>query len=942
MADRSVRVVLSAQIADFQAKMGQAASAADGFAKRLDANRASADVLANGLLTIGTVAAVGLGFAVKASADFEQAMSNVKAAGQDAAGNFDALRAAAVEMGAQTAFSATEAASGIENLMKAGVSAEDVLGGGLSGALDLAAAGSLGVGEAAEIAATALTQFGLAGADVPHVADLLAAGAGKAQGEVADLGAALKQSGLVASQFGLSIEETVGGLSAFAAAGLLGSDAGTSLKTMLQRLAVQTPAAAKEMERLGISAYDASGNFVGLEGLAGQLKTSMSGLTPEARNAAMAIIFGSDAVRAANVLYENGAAGIAEWTAKVNDQGFAAETAATKLDNLKGDLEALGGAFESVLIDGGSGANEALRGLVQGATDAVNVIGSLPAPVLQVGAALTGLVAVGGLAAGGLLKAYTTARDLHTAFRDIVPVGSALEGKLKAIGVGAAVASAGLVAIAAGTKSVQADIARSLPPLGDLELALEKLGEGSGSVADLDANFKGLEGRAGSLGEAMEFMAARTGDSVSGFTKARDGVDGLASGLLGAKSDVEGATEAFGRLDAALVAMEPEAAAEAFAEIAAQADELGVPMDVLVELFPQYAAALQEAADASGQGVTAAEALAGAYDEQAVAAEAAESAVRDLADAALALSGSAIAVQDAIHDASESVAEHGATLDITTESGRANRTALDDIAKAALGLRDSQREANVAAAEVDGAMAANRSSFIQTATQMGLTQEEAEALADSYNLIPGDVNTSVQLEGVPAAVSGAQSVTSAVNAIPSSKTITITTVMRTAIETGSSGGGGWADGGLMSRTPAGLVRSYASGGIDQPRYVGSIGSRTNGIYPYAGKGGVIMNEDGSGPWEGIVSGHPGKRGRSRVITEEIVRRLGGDVAWRFADGGVMGGSASGGMAGVASLGGSSASAIREALDGLNVRITGASVLADEVMGRLELSIARRQ
>ena len=113
MADRSVRVVLSAQISDFQAKMGQAKAAVDGFGSTLSSNQASVDTLSGGLMKIGGVAALGFGYATKTAADFEQAMSNVKATGQDAAVNFDALRAAAVEMGAATAFSSSEAASGI-------------------------------------------------------------------------------------------------------------------------------------------------------------------------------------------------------------------------------------------------------------------------------------------------------------------------------------------------------------------------------------------------------------------------------------------------------------------------------------------------------------------------------------------------------------------------------------------------------------------------------------------------------------------------------------------------------------------------------------------------------------------------------------------------------------------------------------------------------------
>jgi TP901 family phage tail tape measure protein len=88
---------------------------------------------------------------------------------------------------------------------------------------------------------------------VPHIADLLSAAANKAQGSVTDIGFALKQGGLVASQFGISIEETTGTLAAFASAGLIGSDAGTSLKTMLIALANPSAKSATLMQELGIT-----------------------------------------------------------------------------------------------------------------------------------------------------------------------------------------------------------------------------------------------------------------------------------------------------------------------------------------------------------------------------------------------------------------------------------------------------------------------------------------------------------------------------------------------------------------------------------------------------------------------------------------------------------------------------------------------------------------
>ena len=154
---------------------------------------------------------------------------------------------------------------------------------------------------------------------------------------------------------GISMQETTGTLAAFANAGMIGSDAGTSLKTMLQRLASPTDKAQSLMDELGINVYDANGEFIGLAGVAGQLQQGLSGMSQEQRNAALNTIFGADAVRAANVLYKEGENGIADWTDAVSESGFAAEQAAAKNNNLKGDLENLSGSFESLMISLGEG-----------------------------------------------------------------------------------------------------------------------------------------------------------------------------------------------------------------------------------------------------------------------------------------------------------------------------------------------------------------------------------------------------------------------------------------------------------------------------------------------------------------------------------------------------------------------------------------------------------
>ena len=242
--------------------------------------------------------------AVTTLADFDKALSSVSALGGDYAANIDKIAEATKTAGIAFGFTAVESVKAVEALAKAGVAVEDILGGGLEGALTLAAAGSLDVADAAEAAAKSMVQFGLAGEDVTLIADLFANSANKALGEVSDITAALNQSGQVANQFGISIEETVGTLTAFANAGLLGSDAGTSFRTMLLRLAKPTEDSAAAMDRLGINAFDAQGQFIGIEKLAGQLQTQLKGLTEEQRNNTLATIFGTDAIRSASILYE--------------------------------------------------------------------------------------------------------------------------------------------------------------------------------------------------------------------------------------------------------------------------------------------------------------------------------------------------------------------------------------------------------------------------------------------------------------------------------------------------------------------------------------------------------------------------------------------------------------------------------------------------------------
>ncbi|UDY22392.1 phage tail tape measure protein [Nocardioides sp. Kera G14] len=557
MTSRTVEYVFKGSFTNLTAGLTAASRSVNEYSNRLNAldaqgrqMRASLSGVADTAGKMGIVAAAGFGVVIGAAANFEQAMSHVKAATHETAGNMDALKQAALDAGAATSYSATEAAGAIEDLAKAGISTKDILGGGLSGALSLAAAGSLDVGEAAEDAASAMTQFKLAGKDVPHIADLLAAGAGKANGSVSDLAMALNQSGLVAAQTGLSIEETTGALAAFASAGLEGSDAGTSMKTALQSLTPTSSQAAKLMDQLGIKAYDQQGNFIGLAKYAGVLQEKLSGMSAEQRNATLKTIFGSDAVRAASVLYEQGATGIQSWIDKVNDQGYAAETAALNTDNLIGDLERFKGSLETAFIGAGEGAQSPLRALVQGATEAVNALQKIPNPMQETALAALGLTAVFG---GGLWFTSKTISGIATMRTAMIGLGVSEEATLLTTQrLGTA-----LKGLAIGGAAIGAGIA--------LSTGFDKLAGDTGTIVD----------------------SLKNGDR-SRWTNPLS--------VIGYNPDHLGDTDPVTNADASLAALvqsgNAKKAADQFKEIADAAERQGVSLKDVTSKFPEYQKAL--------------------------------------------------------------------------------------------------------------------------------------------------------------------------------------------------------------------------------------------------------------------------------------------------------------------------------------------------------------
>jgi len=747
MADRSIKLILSANVQGLVSGLKTAQQAIQDTAKRssdfVSRNEQNISHLSNVLGGMGLALTAGFGYAVKTFADFDAAMSSVAAATMTTGAELDSLRQAAIDAGAATSFSATEAAGAIENLAKAGISTADILNGGLTGALDLAAAGELDVAEAAEIAATAMTQFNLDGGDMAHIADLLAASAGKAQGDVTDMAQALKQSGLVASQFGLSIEETTGTLAAFASAGLLGSDAGTSLRTMLLRLGNPSKEAADEMERLGISAYDAAtGGFVGMVGIAGQLEKALAPLPQAQRDAAMATIFGSDAIRSANVLYKEGAAGVQEWIGAVDDQGYAAEQAAMRLDNLKGDLEALSGSFESLILQSGSGANEWLRSMVQGAEGVVDAFSEIPAPVLN---ATTLLVGGGGLVALGIAGLAKLTVGINSTKAAITAMGISM--KTAGLAAGALGAAIGIAAVgltvwaqnAAEAKARTEEYQATLDNLGNTtDATMESINKALSTDQNnwLDNLFgkdmDTLIDRANRAGIAIEDLQGYIVGNEEAMRRVTDASrDYVAEGLDPTATQSEIAAQASRFLTGALDA-ESESltnAEKAQAQKALADEEAGVAQEDLT------------AATAAGTGAI--------VDQS--------TAIGDLIDARNELAGVVLSERDAqrayeaaLDDATAALAENGATTDITTEKGRANAAALDNIAVANGRVVKAMHENGASQAQIQAQVQRSRDEFIAMASSMGISAGDAANLADKLDLIPGNYTAEVFADTDPA------------------------------------------------------------------------------------------------------------------------------------------------------------------------------------------------
>lgn len=341
----------------------------------------------------------GFGAAIKTGADFEGQMSRVGAIAGSSKSQLKAMSDQAVDLGAKTSLSASEVAKGMEELAALGMNTNQIMKA-MPGVISAAEASGSDLATTATIMASSLNSFNLKASDSGHVADLLATAANDSAADVQYMGDALKYAGTPAHSLGVTLEDTSAAIEVMSNSGLEGSQAGTALRASFIRLAKPSAQSQKAIDKLGISLSNSKGEFVGMPNLIGQFKDALQGMTKDQKLAYVAQIVGTEAASGFLALIDAGPAKLKKYSDSLKNSNGASKEAADKMkDNLKGSLEQLGGAFESLGITIGTAFAPLLRGLAKAVTFLVEKFNNMPTPLIVLTTIFVGL----GAAIGPLL-----------------------------------------------------------------------------------------------------------------------------------------------------------------------------------------------------------------------------------------------------------------------------------------------------------------------------------------------------------------------------------------------------------------------------------------------------------------------------------------------------------------------------------------------------------
>lgn len=390
--------VLTLNKSDYEKGLNDAKDEASGIGSKIGSGLKTVAKVGSVAFTAATAATVAFGkSAVSAGQDFDKSMSQVAATmGMTTAQlnateeelanmteeernnilsaqqNFATLRDFAQQMGATTAFSATEAAEALNYMALAGYDAETSMKM-LPNVLNLAAAGGIDLAYASDMVTDAQSALGLSLEETEHLVDMIAKTSSTTNTSVSQLGEALLTVGGTAKNLAFGSQEAAQVLGLLADNGIKGSEGGTALRNVILSLSAPTDKAAAAMERLNMKVFDEQGNMRALESIFLELGDSLSELTQEEQTVALNEIFNKVDLKSVNALLGTNEERWRDvWEATDHARGAAQAMADTQLDNLSGDITLFKSALEGAKIAVSDGITPALREFVSFGTDGLS------------------------------------------------------------------------------------------------------------------------------------------------------------------------------------------------------------------------------------------------------------------------------------------------------------------------------------------------------------------------------------------------------------------------------------------------------------------------------------------------------------------------------------------------------------------------------------------
>lgn len=768
MAERSLRVVLKAEVADYKRQMAEAAKATDKIpesAARAETalgrmvqsaryNREAWDTAGRTMLAFGAATIGGLALSARAAINWESAWTGVLKTVDGTDSQLAALESDLRQMARTLPATHQEIAAVAEAAGQLGIQTPNVAAFTRT-MIDLGETTNL----SAQDAATGLARFanvmGTSQGDFDRLGSTIV-GLGNnfatTEREILDMAQRLSSAGRVV---GLTEADVLALATAMSSVGIEAEAGGSAVSRVMIKISAAVDAGGEDLAQFAEVAGMSSGDFAKAWRTApvDALLAVVGGLAEMTQTGegtfGMLEELGFQDIRVTNAMLSlsNATNLTSDAVALASDEwernNALTIEAAKRYDTAASQLQVAKNNINDAAISLGETFLPAIAEAASGVADFAGWLARLPEPVQQAGGRLTAMAGVTALAAGGFLTLFPRVIETVNAFKALPP---AVQGGLRGLGrVGGAAAAAtvGFTVLTAGVEAYADANSRAVSSTEEATRALLDME----AASDLDAMFDGIGYGVDEVesldGAIRRLVSPDTNDRIQDFTGGIRGIFG--AGTTGADK-VRDQFEAIGEALASMVQSgNVDRAADKFDEIARAWEAQGGNLDDLRDLMPAYTDSLTAIDNEADLATTATNDLTGAIEDQA-------SALADLmaeqmraAGIVMDLMSAQSAAEAAYDDATAAIVENGATLDQGTEAGRRNQDALLALASAGWDLVDSMRENGASQEEIQGAMATTRDRFVEVATQMGLTADEAAGLATELGLIPTQVGVTVTL-----------------------------------------------------------------------------------------------------------------------------------------------------------------------------------------------------